>query len=74
MLQAVWEERKQPGLNCMQMCAHSPQKTWESVYVCKQSVKLIHIHLVHFCIIERQQLRKRFLVHVGYLEVAVNYA
>ena len=31
-------------------------------------VKLLRVHLIHFCIIRRQQVRKCFRLHVGYLE------
>ena len=38
------------------------------MYACKRSVKLVCIYLIHFCIVERQQVRKHFPMHVGYLE------
>ena len=42
-------------------CASIPRKTWEFVFVCKWSVNLIRIRPIHFRIIEKKQVRKRFL-------------
>ena len=50
------------------MCVHSP-KNVGIMYVCKQLVKWVRICSIHFCIIERQQVRKCFVVHIGYLEL-----
>ena len=36
-------------------CASIPRKTWEFVFVCKWSVKLIRIRPIHFRIIEKKQ-------------------
>ena len=48
----MWEERD--GLvSTAYACAIIPRKTWESVYVWKLSVKLIHIRPIYFRIMER---------------------
>jgi len=40
------------------------------VYDCKWSVKSMRIHLIDFCNIEMQQVRKHYLLHVGNLNSA----
>ena len=53
-----------PGIHCLRISGASvPRKTWEFVFVCNCSVKLICIHPIHFCVIEKQQLRKQYLIH-----------
>ena len=49
--------------------ACTPRNTWEFMYVCKWSVKSVPTRPIHFCIVERQQVRKHIFLHVGYLEL-----
>lgn len=59
------------GESCLVLtaCACTPRNTCESVYVCKWSVKSVPTRLIHFCIVERQQVREHIFLHVGYLEL-----
>ena len=47
-------------------CTSGPRKAWEFVFVCKY---LIRICLIRFRIIEKQQVRKRFLCTVDMRKV-----
>ena len=51
---------RRPGIHCSRK-RRIPRKTWEFVFVCKWSVKFIRIRPIHFRIIEKKQVRKRFL-------------
>ena len=62
--QAMWEERKRPSINCLHLCGHSLKNL--GICVCLQKVGKIGTHVIERQM--RQQVKKHFLVHVGYLE------